>query len=62
MFEEKYLSTAGVATLLGCSRRWVRLLLQRGELRCTETPIGRLVPRETLDEDARTRLTRRGIR
>ena len=42
-------SVSGAARALNCSPSWIRLLCERGELEASMSPLGRLIPRSSLE-------------
>jgi predicted site-specific integrase-resolvase len=51
-----HLSTVEAARVLGVSQTWVNVFCKAGRLRYVETPLGKLVDRESVEALARKRL------
>ncbi|HEY8292352.1 MAG TPA: excisionase family DNA-binding protein [Thermomicrobiales bacterium] len=47
--DQRWLSTSEAASQLHVSREWVRLLIQRGELRAERTGIGFLIDPQSVE-------------
>ena len=50
---------SAAARQLGCSVTWVRMLGERGELEVLSTPLGRLIPRSSIEAYQRWRAAKR---
>jgi predicted site-specific integrase-resolvase len=51
-----HIPTGQAARVLGVSQTWVNVLCKAGRLRYVETPLGKLVDRESVEALARKRL------
>jgi hypothetical protein len=59
MYGDSWLSPAQAARVIGVTPQRIRQLMRSGELKSSETPLGRILPRDEVERYARERAEKR---